>query len=70
MTPDEIQIKHDLGNRLTVHTSRSSNERMEIIAILDPTGSGQGEVNGTIELTFRDPSLPAISIPVLAMVKP
>ena len=69
-SPNDVRIKHDLGDRLVVRCSRSSNARMEIAATLDPGPSDDAEINGTIELTFRDPSLPPISIPVIATVNP
>ncbi len=70
LTADDIQINHDLGDRLKIRGSRSSNARMEITATLTPPGDGEGDINGTIKLTFRDPSFPTITIPVIAAVNP
>ena len=69
-TPDDVRIKHDLGDRLVVRCTRLSESRLEIAATLDPGQGGESEINGSIDLTFRDPSLPPISIPVIAVVNP
>ncbi len=70
LQPSDIQIKHDLGGQLAIHSSRSSSTRLEIAATMTPAATDLKDINGTIELTFPDPALPPISIPVIAAVNP
>ena len=70
LAPADIQIKHDLGAQMVVDSVASSTARLEIRATLTPAANAAREINGVIDLTFRDPTLPPISIPVIAAVNP
>lgn len=66
---DDIHVRHDLGDALTISLSRASDRVWHLAARLQPPKLSAGKVlNGRIELSFADPALPSVSIPVSAWV--